>query len=247
MSIHIQTTRECPLSLHQKIRGDIERRILSGEWQPGRRIPFEHELMKQYQCARMTVNKAVASLVETGLIVRRKRAGSFVAEPRIHSVILEIPDIQADVAARGETYSLKLLSRRQRKALREEERTLAGKGELLILRCLHLANGRPFALEDRQISLIAVPEAREVDFATEPPGTWLLGHVAWTQAEHRIVAINADGAMAAKLEIPVGAACLAVERRTWRGNEHITHVRQIFPGDRYDLVARFAPSRANQT
>jgi GntR family histidine utilization transcriptional repressor len=145
------------------------------------------------------------------------------------------------VAARGETYSLKLLSRRQRKALRDEERTLAGKGVLLVLRCLHLANGRPFALEDRQISLAAVPEARDVDFSMEPPGTWLLGHVAWTQAEHRILAMNADRAIATRLDIPLGAACLAVERRTWRGDEHITHVRQIFPGDRYDLLARFTP------
>ena len=31
-------------SLHERILGDIEGRILSGEWAPGHRIPFEHEL-----------------------------------------------------------------------------------------------------------------------------------------------------------------------------------------------------------
>jgi GntR family transcriptional regulator, histidine utilization repressor len=233
-------------TLPRRIRAEIEKRILSGEWRPGDRIPFEHELMAQYGCARMTVNKAIASLADSGLIVRRRRAGSFVAQPRIHSVVLEIPDIQADITSRGEQYGLKLLSRRRRKpaSSRPEEKELAGKGDLLALRCLHLANGRPFALEDRLISLASVPDAESVDFAVEPPGTWLLGHVPWTQAEHRITAVNADRDTAATLDIEERTACLALERRTWRASEHITHVRQIFPGSHYDLVARFAPRSA---
>jgi GntR family transcriptional regulator, histidine utilization repressor len=230
-------------TLHRRIRADIERRILTGEWQPGDRIPFEHELMAQYRCARMTVNKAIASLVEAGLIVRRRRAGSFVAQPRIHSVILEIPDIQAEITARGEQYGLRLLSRRRRKpaASSPEEKTLAGKGDLLALRCIHLANGRPFALEDRLISLASVPQAEHVDFAVESPGTWLLGHVPWTQAEHRISAVNADRDTARTLDVELHTACLALDRRTWRASEHITHVRQLFPGTHYDLIARFTP------
>jgi GntR family histidine utilization transcriptional repressor len=233
-----------PDTLHRRIRADIEHRILSGEWRPGDRIPFEHELMAQYGCARMTVNKAMASLAEAGLIVRRRRAGSFVAQPRIQSVILEIPDIQAEIVARGADYGLKLLSRRRRKPLasRANEKALAGKGDLLALRCLHLANDRPFALEDRLISLAAVPEAEHIDFASESPGAWLLGHVPWTQAEHRITAINADRDVAATLDIEIRDACLALDRRTWRASEHITQVRQIFPGTHYDLIARFAPS-----
>ena len=89
------------VSLHQRIRGDIEDRIRSGEWPPGHRVPFETELMAQYDCARMTVSKAMAALVEAGLIVRRKRAGSFVARPKVHAPVLNIPDIQSAILARG--------------------------------------------------------------------------------------------------------------------------------------------------
>jgi GntR family transcriptional regulator, histidine utilization repressor len=235
-----------PASLHRRIRADIERRILSGEWRPGDRIPFEHELIEQYGCARMTVNKAIASLAEAGLIVRRRRAGSFVAQPHLQSAVLEIPDIQAEITARGDQYGLQLLVRRRRKPVgsRPEEKTLAGRGELLALRCLHLANGRPFALEDRLISLASVPEAQHIDFAAESPGKWLLSHVPWTQAEHRISAVNADRDIAQTLDIEPSTACLALERRTWRASEHITHVRQIFPGTHYDLIARFAPKHS---
>jgi len=230
-------------TLHKRIRADIEKRILKGAWRPGHRIPFEHELMEQYGCARMTVNKAISSLVAAGLIVRRRRVGSFVAAPRAHSAVLEIPDIRADVAARGQEYAIKLLSRKRRRpaARRADEQKLAADGELLALRCLHLANGRPFALEERLISLATVPEAEDVDFSVEPPGTWLLRHVPWTEAEHRIRAITAGDEIAAELEVARNSACLTLDRRTWRGGADITHVRQIFPGAGFDLVARLAP------
>ena len=63
-------------SLHEKIRETIEGKILSGAWAPGYRIPFERDLMSRYGCARMTVNRALGSLVDAGLIVRRRRVGS---------------------------------------------------------------------------------------------------------------------------------------------------------------------------
>jgi GntR family histidine utilization transcriptional repressor len=230
-------------TLHQTIVGEIEGRILSGEWPPGHRIPFEHELMAHYGCARMTVNKALAGLVKAGLIVRRQRAGSFVAHPRPASAVLDIPDIQIDIQGRGMTYAMTLLSSRRRKAAagNADELQLAGTGDLLELTCVHLADQRPFALEERLISLASVPEAAFLDFAATPPGSWLLGHVPWTEAEHRIAAVNADRRLAGLLDIAPGAACLALSRRTWRGGDHITHVVQYFPGSAYDLVARFTP------
>ncbi len=55
-----------PPSLHAQILADIEGRILSGEWQPGHRIPYEHELTEQYDCSRMTVSKALTQLMRAG-------------------------------------------------------------------------------------------------------------------------------------------------------------------------------------
>jgi GntR family histidine utilization transcriptional repressor len=242
------TKRAAPreaIALHRRIRADIERRILSGAWPPGHRIPFEHEIMQQYGCARMTANKAIAALAQDGLIVRRRRVGSFVAEPRTHAVVLEIPDLEACIRDRGQRYQLQLIARRRRQPQRSRpsEITLAAGGELLELQCLHRADGRAFALEERLISLAAVPEALAVDFAREAPGTWLLAHVAWTQAEHRIFAINASREVARRLELEERDACLVLERKTWRARAHITHVKQVFPSTQFDLVARFDHAR----
>ena len=236
---------EAAATLHQRIRDDIQARILGGEWAPGRRIPSEHELMAEYGCSRMTVNKALTRLAAAGLIERRRRAGSFVARPHPHleQVALQIPDIEAEVVARGLAYRFELLLRElraPRQAIAEEQ-ALAEGGRVLALDSRHLADGRPFALESRLIDPEAVPAAVEQDFAVQAPGSWLLRHVPWTRAEHRISAINADAAQARWLDVPPGTACLVIERRTWRGEQPVTWVRQVFLGSFYDLVARFAP------
>jgi GntR family transcriptional regulator, histidine utilization repressor len=232
-----------PPALHQRIRSELESKILSGEWAPGFRIPYEHELMAQYACARMTVSKVIAGLVVAGLIERRRRAGSFVAQPRIQSAVMDIPDIQAEIAGRGEEYGYELLSRRQRAASAQDPigSALTAGEQIIDLKCRHSANSQPFALEARLINLDAVPEAAKIDFQAVPPGTWLLGHVPWTEAEHRITAVGATTREAKVLGVPKGAACLSVERRTWRASETITFVRQLFRGDLYHLIARFAP------
>lgn len=231
-------------ALHQRIRAEISEKILSGAWPPGARVPAEHELMAQYGCSRMTVNKALAPLAERGLIVRRRKAGSFVGRPKIHSAVLDIPDIAAEVADRGAAYGYELLARTVRRAT-EPDREVLGlsrAARVLALRCLHRADGAPFALEERLINLAAAPEAETVDFAASPPGGWLLSHIPWTEAEHRIGAANPPPAAARLLGIPATAACLVLERRTWRGGDGITHVTLTFPGEAYDLVARFTPN-----
>jgi len=237
--------RDAPATLHQRIRRDIQQRIVDGQWPPGHRIPNEHALMAEYGCSRMTVNKVLTQLADAGLIERRRRAGSFVARPHPHleQVALEIPDIEAEVRARGLDYRFELLRRslRHPRAGRDEELALGDSGRVLVLECRHLADGRPFALEYRLIDPATVPEALQQDFAAHPPGGWLLRHVPWTRAEHRISAVNADAAQSMQLETAPGTACLVIERRTWRGDRPVTWVRQWFIGSAYDLVARFAP------
>ena len=235
------------VTLHERIRGEIENAILSGELVPGARLPTERELMEKYDCARMTVSKALTELAVAGLINRNKRAGSFVTQPKVHSMVLDIPDLQQEVLQRGEAYRFELVGRKLMKpnAKSPLQLQLAGDGELLQLEGVHFPNATPLAHEVRLISLAAVPEIAEVAFDEISPGAWLLGHVPWTQAETRIAAVPASGAVAKRLDITAATACLLVERRTWRGEAGITHVSQHFVGTEYDLVARFGPAKTN--
>lgn len=226
------------VSLEERIRTDIVAGIRRGDWAVGERIPYEHELTAQYGCARATVSKALTSLARAGLIERRRKAGSFVARPHVESAVLEIPDIEAVVAANGGGYRFEVLRAKERRG----GAAFALGAPVLAIEGVHHDRHGPFAFEAREINIKAAPHAKRVDFSAISPGAWLLRHIPWTEASHRISAINADKALARALEIEPGAACLQIERTTWRGRTSITHVRQIFPGGRYDLVAKFSPS-----
>jgi GntR family histidine utilization transcriptional repressor len=233
-------------TLHQRILGEIENRIVSGDWPPGHRIPFEVDLATHYGCSRMTVNKVLTQLAKAGLIERRKRSGSFVTQPQAQSAILEIHDIKAEVLSLNLVYSYRLVKRAIRKGRADDIRrlNLPSATSVLEVTCIHAAGRRPFCLEERLINLAAVPEATDADFSAIAPGPWLINQVPWSAAEHLIRATSAGGDEARSLEITEAAACLVVERRTWSGAGPITHVRLTYPGDRHTLVARFAPEQS---
>ena len=219
-----------PLNLSERIRSDLEARILSGEWKPGHPIPAEHALMATYGCARMTVNKAIAGMAAAGLVTRRRRAGTVVAAPAAERAVLEIADLAAESEALGLSYAHRILSRA----------TLAtADGPMLAVTALHERGGEPLALEERRIALESVPEAAAESFTEVPPGTWLLRHVAWTEAEHVIGARLADATLAKRLGIARGDACLTLDRRTWQGGDLITEVRLTYPADRHRFSGRF--------
>jgi GntR family histidine utilization transcriptional repressor len=227
-----------------EIRRDLEARILSGEWPPGFRIPSEHELTEQFRCSRMTVNKAVSALAQAGLLVRKRRSGSFVAAPHSQETVLEIHDIKREVVGSGKPYRHRVLTRRLRQSTREDRARLGLEeaSRVIALTVVHDAGERPFVFEDRVINLQAVPKARPALFEDEPPGTWLLAHIPWSQAEHRIRAVAGPSLVTTALDIPVGSPCLLVERCTWHAGLPVTHVLLYYPGASHELVARFSPT-----
>lgn len=242
----LRPTLAADASLHTRILTDIKHRILSGHWLPGHRIPFELDLAKEYACSRMTVNKALSELARTGLIERRRKAGSFVRAPRSQAALLEIRDLKNEVEELGRTYRFMRLALRQRKASEADLRRLgiAGAAQIMAVTCLHLGSDMPYCHEDRVINIAAVPAAAHEPFQVIAPGPWLVTHVPWTEAEHRIRARTPDGSSARHLNIASSMPCLVVERLTWRETVPVTHVRFTYPGNARELIARFQPSKA---
>jgi GntR family histidine utilization transcriptional repressor len=233
------------LPRYAEIRRALEKFILSGAWPPGHRVPSEEQLVERYRCSRMTVNRAMGELAASGLIVRRRRAGTFVAVPLSQKSVLRIQNIPEEIAREGRRYRFELRSRRMRPAsVRDGERLRVKPGTpVLALTCLHFADATPLVAEDRLINLSIVPAAGDGDFSAIAPGTWLLANVQWHEAEHLIRAINATAKVARLLRISAGDACLMVERTTWLGTGAVTHVELTYPGSRHQLAVRFNPSR----
>ncbi|MGB3848127.1 MAG: UTRA domain-containing protein [Sphingopyxis sp.] len=217
------------MSFEADIRIAIESDIRAGTLRPGDKLPSEHELAALHGCSRATVSKAMGALHRAGLIERRRKAGSFVADQHVHSAVLEVPDLARLIAARGQEYRWERRERRQA-------------GADLHIEGLHYEGGTALALEIRSIATATVPDAAAEPFLDVAPGTWLLAHIPWTSARHRISAAGASPAEARALGVPPGTACLILERSTWRADEPVTTVRQVFRGDMFDMVAHFEPS-----
>jgi GntR family histidine utilization transcriptional repressor len=155
-----------------------------------------------------------------------------VAHPQVHSAVLEIPDLAQTIEARGEAYRWMRTNRHQ---------LVDTSGPGLCIEGVHFAGGEPLAIERRLLWLATVPQAVSESFLEEAPGTWLLRHIPWTSARHQIRAVEASKREAEVLGLRSRAACLEIQRTTWRGGTMVTKVRQLFRGDRYDLVAEFKP------
>jgi GntR family histidine utilization transcriptional repressor len=231
-------------TLHRRILADIEDKIVSGAWPSGHPLPFEVDLAAHYGVSRMTVNKVMGQLVQGGLIERRKRLGSFVAQPKAQSAVLEIHDIGDEVRSLNLEYGYERLSLSRRRASGDDLAWLADAraGDVLAITGLHLAGGKPFCLEERLINLETVPQAADVDFIAIAPGPWLSSLIPWTTAQHRIQAVPADRREHRLLELTPKDACLVIERRTWNGSGPVTRVTMTYPGNRHVVTADFRPS-----
>lgn len=68
--------------LYVQLMEELETSIRNGVYKPGDKIMTEAEMAKEYGVSLITVRKAVGSLMEKGLVVRRQGKGTFVTKPK---------------------------------------------------------------------------------------------------------------------------------------------------------------------
>jgi GntR family histidine utilization transcriptional repressor len=199
----------------QDIEAEVLRRIRERHWPPGSAIPHEVDLAREFGVARATVNRALRALAEAGWLDRRRRAGTRVAAHPVRKAVLSIPILRAEIEATGAAYGYRLLRREEG-------------GGVLAVTALHLADGVPFAHEDRRVNLAVVPAIADVDLAVESANAWLVANAPFSHGNYAVGAENAGPVTAALMGVPAGAALVVVERTTWDGPRWITEVRLTY-------------------
>ncbi|MFQ5623178.1 MAG: UTRA domain-containing protein [Paracoccaceae bacterium] len=225
------------MAKYKQIQTELLSRITSGDWPPGQPIPHEARLAEEFGCTRPTVGRALRGLVDMGLVERRRRAGSRVARRANRDLVMNIPLVREEIAARGGSYSYLRLERERATPPQDVRAHLGGAPALRVL-ALHFENGQPYQLEDRWISLAAVPQADGESFENISPSEWLLDAIPFSRAEHVLRAAEASGDVARHLGLRAGAAVFVIERSTWLDERGITRVRMSHPADRFSIVTR---------
>ncbi|KAA0018170.1 histidine utilization repressor [Salinicola corii] len=212
-------------------------RIHSGEFPVDHQIPPEEALAETFGVSRMTANKAIRDLVQEGYLWRQSGIGTFVADRRSESPLVEINNIADEVRGRGHEYASRVLTLESVVADDEIAMRMGVKvgTRLYHSRLIHLENGRPIQLENRYVNPRWVPAYLEADFHRHTPNEVLVAACPISDMEHIVEAILPDIEIALQLDVAEAMPCLSVRRRTWSGDRLISYAHLIHPGDRYKL------------
>ncbi len=214
----------------QAVQDEVRRRIHAREWRPGDQIPNEADLALEFGCARATVNRALQALADTGLLDRRRKAGTFVAQHPVRRATLDIPIIRHEIENQGLTYDYQLLRRnRKRPTLNVRKKMQIGPdAAVLHVTSRHLAEGKPYVYEDRWVNIHSVPAILDVDLAHQSANEWLVTHAPFTAGDIAFSATTASRQEAKLLGIKAGDALFVIDRITWDNEMAITSVRLTF-------------------
>jgi GntR family transcriptional regulator len=99
------------LPLHLIISERLREQITQGEFQPGEQLPSEHQLMSVFDVSRITVRRAIANLVNQGLVSSHRGKGVFVKEQRKVTYSLSSPMVffEEDMLRQGVNSSIQNL------------------------------------------------------------------------------------------------------------------------------------------
>jgi len=221
------------------IRSEIMDRITHGIYPPGSLIPTEQEFAAEFGSARATVNRALTSLAERGVLERRRRIGTRVVlglDPANQRA--KLPVIRDIVEGRGSKFSLRFLGRVERPAPAEvRERLFQSDPADLREDCALLcADDLVICAERRWSDRAALPGLTEEVLSTISGNEWLALNVMITLIErtvsaHRAGEVEADQMLECTPDTPV----LVNETVLWIGAQPVSLTRHSFtPGYQLD-------------
>lgn len=232
------------LPRYQLVQKYIESRIDSGELQAEMKIESENVLVQLLGVSRMTVNRALRELTAEGKLIRIQGVGTFVANLKPQSALLEVRSIAEEIRNSGGSYSCKV-------QLLEEENAKPSLALAMGLQpyatvyhsvIVHMDNGVPIQLADRYVNPAIAPDYLLQDFSKISPNEYLLSLSQISEVEHVVEAVIPDGWVRDSLDINKAEPCLVLYRKTWVGKTVATKSSFYYPGSRYAIGGRFTPS-----
>jgi GntR family transcriptional regulator len=229
-----------PLPLYHQLERALAERIARGEYETGAAIPGELELAREFGVSRGTIRQAVERLVRSGLIVRQRGRGSFVARGPIDYPLGSFYSFAHEMAGRGIAESSRVLAQRRVRPSASVARALAleeGATAVRIVR-LRLAGDRPFLLETSHVPDALVPSLVEADLSRGSIYDVMdADGVRLTRVTEHVRSVAIDARAAEALQARTGSPGFALERLGVAGATPAELRHVIAPGDRVRLTA----------
>ncbi|MFF7729450.1 GntR family transcriptional regulator [Streptomyces sp. NPDC008001] len=208
--------RSSPVPLYYQLSQQLEAAIEQGRLAPGSLLGNEIDLAARLGLSRPTVRQAIQSLVDKGLLIRRRGVGTQVLHSQVKRP-LELSSLYDDLEAAGQQPATRVLRHETRPAT---ARVAAALGvpegtDVLFVERLRLAHGEPMAHLCNHLPaglLDAGPDR------LEETGLYRLIRAAGITLHSARQTVGARAATAeegARLGEPEGAPLLTMERTTY--------------------------------
>jgi len=235
-------------TLYNHVKDYVLAGISNGSWQAGERVPSENELVDLCNVSRMTARRALQELLLEGTLIRIKGKGSYVAQEKQHSSLLQINSIASEVRGRGMEYDSKLIHLTVEHASISiaEAMNIDVGSEIYHSQVVHFQNQQPIQIELRWVIPEAAPEYINQSFSTQTPGEYLTELSPVTEAEHRIEAVIGKDEIRQQLQAKEDEALLLLNRKTWCGDQLVSYAKLFHPGNHYSFGTKFQPEMNNR-
>ncbi|MFC9913359.1 GntR family transcriptional regulator [Streptomyces sp. NPDC059862] len=228
-AVRFTVDRTSPVPLYHQLAQQLEAAIERGVLAPGDRLGNEVDLSVRLGLSRPTVRQAIQSLVDKGLLVRRRGVGTQVVHSQVKRP-LKLSSLYDDLEAAGQNPTTRVLRAESVPAPPDVAATLGvtGDSEVTVLERLRCTHGRPVAFLVNYVPTDLLHLNTE---ALESTGLYRMmrsAGITLHSARQSIGARCATAEEAALLQEREGAALLTMQRTayddTGRAVEYGTHI-----------------------
>ena len=225
--------------LYVQLMDAVEQKINDGVYKPGDKIMTEAEMAKEYGVSLITVRKAIGSLMEKGLVIRKQGKGTFVTRPKFSRNMKKLQSFTEMCEQMGVKPGAKMLENRlvaADKRIAERLGVAPGSNVVYISR-LRYADMEPVQIEKNYFPLkyaflldAKFDDNSLFDYLREHDGTSVAA------SEKMIELCRATQAEAALLDIKKGDYLLFVKSTAFNSEGEPMYAGiQIINGDRFSL------------
>ncbi|SAK39601.1 GntR family transcriptional regulator [Caballeronia pedi] len=223
--------------LYLQLASRLATAIHAGNWTAGEALPSERTLSERVGVSRITARKAIALLVEQGLIRRVRGAGSFIT-PRVEDPLSRLTGFTRKMEQRGFRPDSIWLDRGLRAANRDETVRLGllPGAAVASLRRLRRADGIVMAVEQSTLPVAVVPDPLAIGASLyrylEERGSSVV------RALQHFRAVNAGAEVARLMGVAPRAALLVITRIGYSTDQRAIELTDTYcRDDYYDFVA----------
>lgn len=246
--MHVGTIdKSSPIPLYHQVESQIEAGIRGGKIPAGSHLPNEIDLARSFDVSRLTLRRAIQSLVAKGLLSRERGVGTRVLQASRVSrpLVTELTGLHRDLIATGASVRTRVL--RLDRSSSDHDSAAALELEpgtrCLVLERLRLVDGRPIALI-RNVFPEGAFDLTEEDVTDASLYDHMAKHGVMPRVANQTVTADlATPPDSDALEVSEGDPVLVLERLSFDAlGTAIEHARTLYAADRYSFDMRLVTS-----